>query len=208
MSSKLRTSVQLLFLAFFIVIAVLGKMQVWMVIFITGVVGAAVLGRFYCGWVCPTNTAMEGQSFLLKKLGIKRKQVPAWVKMPFVKYSIMVLFIAVMIFTMVSGRKFPVLIILSSIGITLSFFFVPSVWHRYACPFGTILALPGRIAGFGYGVDRENCSKCGLCKAVCPGEAIDMKDRSVFPYIRKSLCLECAECVEACSKNAVKYLQR
>jgi len=53
-----------------------GRMQLWMAVFLVGLIGATFFGRFYCGFVCPINTVTEGIDWLYQKRGIKRKEVP------------------------------------------------------------------------------------------------------------------------------------
>lgn len=205
MSRKIRWLVQTLFLVFFIVLTAVGKIQVWMAVFFGSVIAAAIFGRFYCGWVCPINTITEKVDSLAKKLDVKRKGVPEWIKKPAVRYIVLIIFIGTMAFMLVSGRKFPVLIVLAFAGVILSVFFVPALWHRYLCPYGTILGFTGSLARLWHKVDEQECSRCGMCKDVCPAEAIDMRSKDVYPQIKPALCLECGVCGKACPKNAIRY---
>lgn len=52
----------------------------------------------------------------------------------------------------------------------------------------------------------DECIKCGICKKVCPGEAVKMKDGDDYPAIDKRLCLSCTACVKACPKDTIKYV--
>lgn len=50
-------------------------------------------------------------------------------------------------------------------------------------------------------VDREECCGCGMCEAVCPNNAIEMKqdvEGFLYPSTDKSLCIECDLCGVAC----------
>lgn len=205
MTSKIKQITQILFLAAFIFLVALGKVQMWMFIFLGSVAAAFIFGRFYCGWLCPTNTLTEGVNWLYKKLGLKRKAVPAGFKTPVIRYGILALFVMTLVFTMVMGKKIPVLLILTIVGVILTLFFTPALWHRYLCPYGTLLGFTGSFAKFGYRIDNSQCTKCGICKAVCPGEAVEMESRKDFPKIETSLCLECRACVEKCPKDTIKY---
>src|SRR5690554_5847952 len=105
MAIKIRKVFQLFFLAAFIGLFALGKIQMWMVIFLASIIAAILFGRFYCGWICPANTLMEGIGWIYKKLGIKPTKTPGWLKTPVVRYGVLALFLAAMVFVQVSGRK-------------------------------------------------------------------------------------------------------
>lgn len=205
MKFSLKVMVQSVFLLAFISLLLLGKVQLWMMVFLGSVAAAFFFGRFYCGWLCPINTIIEVMDTSYKSLGITRKPVPKLIKSPFVKYGMLFLFLSTMIFVLKTGHKLPVLPILLALGVVASLIFVPAMWHRYLCPYGTLLSLAGRTSKYGYSVAKKDCIKCGICKGVCPGEAIKMQDNKVFPQINSMLCLQCAECVSACPKQVISY---
>ncbi|MEA1961805.1 MAG: 4Fe-4S binding protein [Bacillota bacterium] len=205
---RLRRVVQGLALLLFVFLAMKGKQQVWMLLFLLGVVGALWLGRFYCAWLCPINTTMDVVDRIYQKLGISRREVPAWAKKKWVRNVMLGLFLMTMVFVLATGRKIPVLVILTLAGVGLSLFYVPAFWHRYLCPYGTILNFTGKWARNFYFVDQENCVRCGKCKKACPAEAIIMESPKEYPFIDKGLCLECTECVLACPKDTIKYVNQ
>lgn len=198
--------IQLLFLMGFIIATIIGRVQLWMFIFIGSVIGAVLLGRFYCGWICPINTLTDGINWVYKRKKIKRRELPDWMKKLIIRYGILILFIGMMIFTLRTGRKLPVLPILVVLGSLSTLFFVPSLWHRYLCPYGAILNLTGSLARHYWRVDTDNCVECGACKRVCPGEAIKTDGVNSIPEINKGLCLECTACVKECPQNSIKYI--
>lgn len=48
---------------------------------------------------------------------------------------------------------------------------------------------------------RENCSGCTKCLRVCPTEAIRI--RNGYAQINDSICIDCAQCLHACTHNAL-----
>lgn len=48
----------------------------------------------------------------------------------------------------------------------------------------------------------ERCKKCGICKRVCPVDAITWEKGQVA-YIDKSKCVKCRECIVNCPFNAI-----
>lgn len=105
MGFKSRRAVQLIFLGAFVLLMVKGRIQLWMAVFLISLIGAAFFGRFYCGYVCPTNTLTEGIDWLYQKMGIKRKEVPGWVKSKAVRFGILLLFLATMVITLINRKK-------------------------------------------------------------------------------------------------------
>lgn len=51
-------------------------------------------------------------------------------------------------------------------------------------------------------VDREACTGCEECVAVCPQAAIEMRDGKAF--ILSDRCTNCRVCVPACPVEAIK----
>jgi polyferredoxin len=201
----LRRISQITFLLVFITLIILGKVQLWMGLFFAGAAVALFWGRFYCGWICPTYTVTEGINKIYAIFNIRRRAEPNWVKNPLLKYLILLLFLATMIFVLKTGRKLPVLPILLVLGTITTLIFVPAFWHKYLCPYGTIMSLTGRYARHCWTIEQEDCIKCGICQKVCPSEAVETDGSKNYMTISKRLCLQCTTCVCACPKHIIKY---
>lgn len=200
---NLQLIIQILFLVLFIFFIVKGKAQLWMGIFLFSIAASFLIGRVYCGWVCPINTVMKFVTWVKKKLGIKSIKTPAFFTRPWVRYLALGLFIVAFTFIKVTGKQLPVLPVLFGLGIVLTFFFNQEVWHRYLCPYGTILSLPASKTKHVMYIDPEQCNNCGMCKRVCPAVAVEKGDDN--HKIIKSDCLICMECSAKCKRNAISY---
>lgn len=201
-AKKLQIVTQLTALALFITLLVTGRIQVWMGIFLASVVLTLFFGRIYCGWICPINTVMKLVTGIKARFKLKSFAVPELLKKPAFRYGILAAFLLAFILTMVSGKRLPVLPILFAAGVLLTVFFPEVLWHRYLCPYGTILSLPGAKAQRQLRIDLEICSECGVCQTVCPGGAIT----ATGGYsINKSLCLNGRDCAGQCPKQAIRY---
>jgi polyferredoxin len=88
-------------------------------------------------------------------------------------------------------------------------FFFRRFWCRF-CPTGISLAIINRFKGFRWtpllhlNKDEEKCTKCGICKRVCPLQVTDVYDQK-GGKITTSMCMLCLRCVEMCPyENCLK----
>lgn len=51
----------------------------------------------------------------------------------------------------------------------------------------------------------EHCSRCGLCRAVCPSSAIHFPGPDNPPSIHVALCAGCGTCAVACPSGAIRH---
>lgn len=205
MLSKLKIFIQILFLLLFFLLIAVSRLEIWMPVFLASTLVAFLVGRFYCGFVCPINTISEGIDWIYKKLKISRNKVPGWIKSPFIRNSIFGVFLVLMALTLTTGKRLPVLPVLTVTGILITMIFVPALWHKYLCPYGVMLSIAGRFSWKALGINKSNCTKCGICAKVCPGDALNIPEKREYPEIDKSSCLECLKCTNACPKNAIVY---
>ena len=192
-------------LGLFAFLTITGKVQVWMGVFIASILAAFILGRVYCGFFCPINTAMRGVAWLKRKLRLKNARIPGWLTKPWTRLAVLGLFVAAFIFTMLSGKKLPVLPALFALGIFLTLFYPEELWHRYLCPYGLILSLPARKSMRAMTINPERCNGCGMCRRVCPAKAVERHER--HHKILKNDCLVCMECSRACKQKAIHHWQ-
>jgi polyferredoxin len=81
-------------------------------------------------------------------------------------------------------------------------FFVRRVWCRF-CPTGSSIAILNRLKGFKWAPvlhldkDEEKCTKCGICKRVCPVQVTEVYEQK-GGKIMTSMCMLCTRCVEMC----------
>jgi polyferredoxin len=81
-------------------------------------------------------------------------------------------------------------------------FFVRRFWCRF-CPTGVSVAVLNKIKGFKWAPvfhlekNEEKCTKCGICKRVCPVQVTEVYEKK-GGKIMTSMCMLCARCVEMC----------
>ena len=203
--AKKRKTIQIITLIIFLTLMVLGKIQLWMVVFLGGLLLSTVRGRLYCGYVCPINTVMEVVDKDADKRKRKRLKTPKWAKSSIVRIGVLLLFFITFIFVRKTGKKLPVLPAMFAVGILLTVFFEPSFWHSNLCPYGTLFSFFSKKSKVGYTIAEEGCSKCGLCVKNCPADAIKQEEDKTVPYILKSQCLVCGKCEALCPTKAISY---
>jgi ferredoxin len=93
--------------------------------------------------------------------------------------------------------------------VTVAAFFVRRSWCRI-CPLGGLLALFNRFPPFKWisavhiDKNKEKCTKCGICKRVCPTQVkvYEQKEGDIMD----SQCIGCLRCVELCPyEDALKF---
>lgn len=95
------------------------------------------------------------------------------------------------------------------IAVSIVAFLFRRFWCRL-CPLGALTALFSSFTPFKQIAltrltkNEENCTRCGVCKRVCPTEATDVYDKKGGD-VTESRCMLCARCVELCPyENALE----
>lgn len=203
--AKYRKWIQWVTLLVFGVLIFTGKVQVWMVVFVGGLLISTFKGRLYCGYLCPINTVMEVIDDNAEKKKRKRLKTPNWMKSKVVRGIALGMFLGTMVIVFKTGKKLPVLPALFLLGVLLTIVFEPSLWHRYLCPYGTLFSIFSRKNKVGYKVEDEGCIKCGICVRACPTDAISWENKKEDPVINKNECIVCGKCEKKCPQEVISY---
>jgi NADPH-dependent glutamate synthase beta subunit-like oxidoreductase/formate hydrogenlyase subunit 6/NADH:ubiquinone oxidoreductase subunit I len=140
-----------------------------------------VLGRVWCGWVCPLGTILDLYGYR------GRKNIPRWIRQ--IKYFVLSFILIVAIFSILPLNFLdPLTIFLRGLSGIKQLFVVPSsgwliltlpfmvilalnlftrrAWCRYLCPLGGLLGLISKVAWFKRRVERMD--QVTPCKLDCP----------------------------------------
>ncbi len=183
------------------------------------VIITAVLGRVYCGWICPMNLIFELNGKirkLLRKVGINPFNV-GFARLN--KYALLIvgavfsLVLGVQVFSfiyppIIFNREVTHLIYFGSVGVgaitlILIFLFEISIsqraWCRYYCPGGALWSLMGTKRLVHITVDRELCDDCGKCNLACEFGLDPMRGNMGME------CDNCGRCISKCKPAGLKY---
>jgi ferredoxin-type protein NapH len=229
------------------------------------ILSAVVLGRFFCGWVCPFGLYVDLMTRLRKALKIKRRNFSDRFNTRFhqLGYVILALLIILSVvfgsqaisgtqlmdgtqrggsiytyfsapFCQVCPMKPFCILAETSVGlmktdwivqnttgqflqlgfyitstnliilalVTAAAFFFRRSWCKI-CPLGALIALFNRfppfkwISGVRLNKVEEKCTKCGICKRVCPTQVTEVYEKKSGD-VATSQCIYCLRCVEMC----------
>lgn len=175
---------------------------------------ALLMGRAFCGWICPLGAVQEWLARLSQKLTGGRK---AWLplKLPPVldrplrtlKYGVLGLvswgsvsavvpplepfcpYKTLFHFEFESTLAWSVLSIM-----ILGSLLVERFWCKYLCPMGAILALFNKISPLRVHT-CTTCVDCGRCGSTC-GMGIEERPEN----IRSLECIRCLDCLDTCKR--------
>lgn len=185
------------------------------ILFVTVGVSTLLLGRTFCGWICPLGAMGEFSAFVGRKLHLPKLTLPENVdkRLKMLKYVVLlgILWGTVSFGTLIWRDYDPwvawahlsaglseamarpwsyVLLFGTVIGAS---FFIERFWCRYLCPLGAALGIAGKISPLKVGsTDESSCTQCGLCSRACPVQLKPEKGP-----VSQAECLVCGKCVDA-----------
>lgn len=188
----------------------------------------ALLGRAFCGWVCPLGLVLELNDevrtrinrFLRRhKLALPNFQLPRNTK-----YVLLITFLLLSL-----ANRLPVFQLVSPINLlTRSLVFepgvglvivgvivmveygAPRVWCRALCPLGALYSLIGRWGRLRVWINPEQgrtCVMCRQCTFQCPMGIRVLEDYVApsKPSIDDPECSRCGVCLETCPRGTLTF---
>jgi polyferredoxin len=207
---RLRQIVQIVFLVAFILLLayalfgrVLGSWIPLLMMTLSTVILTLVLGRVFCGWVCPLGTVLYWTRF---KGAIERagRLSNRWLT---AKYILLFLILAAALLGLVRpslgwmrnnavvSASAIILGLAVSVGLNL---LADLFWCRYLCPLGGAVALLSKIAPMRR-IVRVHCNDCSVCVDACPMGAVDPRRGFVND---PGECTVCIDCLTACTSSS------
>lgn len=191
----------------------------------------AIAGRFPCGWVCPfgllqdllcgrgrLNSRLPGglrltKYLLLLVLVLALPLILSYPSSPlYCKYvcpaGTIEAGLALVGYDRIAGEYAFGLGWLFAWKVSLAAVFVAGMvffsrfFCRTACPLGASWGLLNRVSLVGLEVDSGACTRCGLCRTVCP------VDIGIFKDSTSAECIRCLKCIKRCPESAIKVAFR
>lgn len=171
----------------------------YLVMFLLPVVFAVLMGRVFCGSVCPFGALQE----LLHVRSISRRLPQAWRRGLRVVQWLLLAYLVVHVLvtrTLSFDELTPFRAFFARTGtvgawsISILFAALSLVLYRpfcRLCPLGRFLGWVSRVRRIGPASGRD-CVKCTRCDAACRFDAIENG------HVRASDCLVCGDCLSAC----------
>lgn len=158
-----------------------------------------VLGRLFCGYICPLGAAQELVSKLVKKQAhIDVKLSEAIRAVFFVAFILIGIGIASIVhfnpFSLVSPwlGTFKLLVLIIVVAVSI---FVYRPWCTLLCPFGFLMNLTSRFSILKLKLNK-NCIDCAACTKKCPTD-------QAHKGSTMAECYWCGRCLDMCKKDAI-----
>ncbi len=181
-----------------------------------------VLGRFFCGWICPANFLYELNTNFAAWLRWAGLKVGNHHFDRRIKYVILGLgligsaatgsvLLAAVYPPAIIGREFYYAIAVGGVGAGAAFFLGTMLFDllvarrgfcRYLCPGGALYSLLGRYRPVRIRRIVENCNDCTKCNVVCEFGLDPLHDRF------GQECTNCAACMAVCPVEAMTFTLR
>lgn len=177
-----------------------------------------VIGKSFCGWLCPVGFLSELLYRAGKFISPSSKAPPSWLDytLGVAKYLILAFFTFIIFFAMSAAalkvfldgdynkisdlrmfyffaRITPLAAFITASLFLLSYF-IPYFWCRYLCPYGALLGLFSLAGPIKIERNAEKCTNCGQCTAACPQRIEVSRAVRVF----SDECTSCALCLDVC----------
>jgi ferredoxin len=187
------------------------------------------LGRFWCGWICPTGTLLQSYGKNDRRIRDQNFRRFKWIFL--IVFFVFAIFgsLAFLWLDPISMAIQPILLLFKPTseyldqGFLKTFRFVgvywwltalpmlfalilnfieKRFWCRYICPLGGLLGLLSKFSLNKRHVNQNACSRCDQCSKICPTGAIDAdKDYRTDP----AECILCMDCADVCPKFAIDF---
>ncbi|MGQ9629555.1 MAG: FMN-binding protein [bacterium] len=181
----------------------------WYVLILLGVGSALLVGRFYCGWICPFGGLQE---LVWRIVPFKLSVSPSLSRRTsYVRFGL--LWGSVVAFAATRNMGFcsyePFAPVFNRVGGALIWVFIGAIfvvssanyrfWCRYFCPVGAALGL---LSSFSFWRLRRSgaCDRCDACAGRCPVDAF-VEDGDWSVDMRE--CIQCNECRSGCPRGAL-----
>lgn len=177
-----------------------------------------LLGRVFCGWICPLGLLLEWVDRLRRTLGLRERTLPRWARWPLAG---LILFGSLLagqpLFEWFSPQSNLARLLL--FGLAWEALLLPAIiladllisrrlWCNTLCPAGVTFGLLARSGLLRVELDPSRCHRCGACLNTCPQGRSVLQEAVSGRGSRQAdpdACLSCGECLDACPENGLSF---
>jgi polyferredoxin len=182
----------------------------YLLLFLVPVIAAVLMGRLFCGYVCPFGAlqellhvrrwALRLPDRLMRVLGFARYAVLAYLVARVLVSHTVILDGLSPFKPLFTWGGTPLTIAFSAVVAVLSIV-VFRPFCRVLCPYGALLSLVSRLSLLRVQVDAT-CCRCNLCTSACSAGAVR------GGTVDASECLLCGACYGACKRQSLRLTPR
>jgi ferredoxin len=193
--------------------AVIGSMRFGVSILLLGFLNlgiALLMGRVFCGWVCPLGATFDAYGWVLRKLRVRFEgPSPSWYRLKFYLLTAIVLFALMGAVSPLMGFD-PIVLITRTAAVVLTPF-----WRKRA---DVMWSIGGPMGNHGYIIDAATVILFGLimtgttrlsriwCRTTCPlGAYLALLGRHSTLRRETSGCVHCNICSRHCPTGAINF---
>ena len=178
-----------------------------------------LLGRVFCGWICPLGFLLEGVDAIRRQLGLRERQLPRWARWPLAGTMLAGSILAGQpLFEWFSPQANLARLFL--FGLAWEALIIPAVmladllisrrlWCSTLCPAGVTYGLLARAGALRVNLDPEKCHRCGSCLHTCPqGRFVltgAVSGRGPELVASPEACIACGDCIDICPEKALTF---
>lgn len=184
----------------------------------------AIMGRFFCGFLCSFGTMGDFFWYIGTKLKLKRPKIGSRADRMMKKTKYVLLVIIFLLcwtlgVTILNGTDNPWTVfgmltrldgwteggVLLSIGMLLlvliiaGSLYIERFFCRYLCPLGAVFAIVSKFRLFKIRKPRRDCGSCRACTKRC-SMGISLYKSNI---VKSAECIDCLNCVEICPRDNV-----
>ncbi len=179
-----------------------------------------VLGRFFCGWICPATFLYELNTNFVAWLHCAGLKTGRYRFDKRIKYAVLAtglvlsaasgsVLIATIYPPAIIGRELYYLVAWGGFGVGTVFFLATLLFDllvsrrgfcRYLCPGGALYSLLGRYRLVRIRREVESCNDCAKCNAVCEFDLDPLRDGF------GQECNNCTACMAVCPTDALAFV--
>ncbi len=181
-----------------------------------------ILGRFFCGWICPATFLYELNTnfgLALRRLGFRLggRRFDRRLKYLVLVVGLLLsalsgaMLMALVYPSAIIGREIYYVIAQGAFGAGMVFFVLTLLFDllvarrgfcRYLCPGGALYSLLGRFRAVRIQRDVDQCNDCMKCNGVCEFGLDPMRDGF------GQECNNCAACIAVCPTDVLRFRLR